>query len=227
MAEYKLINEIGRGAMGIVYTALQLPLERVVAVKLIRAVPAEDDELSKRFHLEMAACTKLVHPHIIKIFDSGVMDERLFFAMEYLADAASLREILDREGALPVSRAVGITLQLLDAIGYCHERSFVHRDLKPSNLMIGRDDHVTLMDFGLVRDLNRTPVTAPGVVLGAPRYRSPEMLQSLAVGPEADLWGAGTILYELLTGRPAFCTEAQEQLLSQIVLCQFIPASQA
>ncbi|MBI4860491.1 MAG: protein kinase [Candidatus Riflebacteria bacterium] len=223
MADYKLLLEIGRGGMGIVYSALQLPLKREVAVKVLPGLAGDSLAMKTRFHRELESCVKLVHPNIIKIFDFGEMDGRPFFAMEYLSDSVSLEQLIDRDGPLTPQRAVAIMTQLLDALAYCHERSMIHRDVKPSNLMVRKDGHVTLMDFGLVRDLARTALTEEGLVLGTPRFTSPEALTIGAVTPAVDLWASGAVFYEMLAGQPAFMADDRQALMARIVLAQYEP----
>lgn len=204
MAEYRIVDRIGQGGMGIVYRAMQEPLDRPVAVKILpSSLMAASGTAVPRFLREIQACTKLNHPNIIRIIDCGEMSGQPFFAMELL-EAQTLREMLADNGPLPVSQAVEIFRQMLEALDYCHAQGVIHRDIKPHNIMIDHLNHATLMDFGLVKMLERSGITQSRRIVGSPNYMPPEMIQGKDVGTQADLWSLGCVIYELLAGERAF-----------------------
>lgn len=204
MAEYRIVDRIGQGGMGIVYRAVQEPLDRPVAVKILpSSLMASSGTAVPRFLREIQACTKLNHPNIIRIIDCGEMSGQPFFAMEFL-EAQTLRELLADNGPLPVSQATEIFRQMLEALEYCHSQGVIHRDIKPHNIMVDAVNHATLMDFGLVKMLERSGITQSRRIVGSPNYMPPEMIQGKDVGVQADIWSLGCVIYELLAGERAF-----------------------
>ncbi|MBI4862476.1 MAG: serine/threonine protein kinase [Candidatus Riflebacteria bacterium] len=203
MPSYTLIGKIGEGGMGVVYRALQLPLERPVAVKFLPASLMARPEALPRFMREVQICTRLSHPNIIKILDCGEMNGQPFYAMELL-EAQTIRQLLKERGRIPVAQAVEIFHQVLEALEYCHREGLIHRDIKPHNIMVDGHNHATLMDFGLVKILDASGLTHSRQILGSPHYMSPEMLRGETVGSQADLFSLGTVVFEMLCGQKAF-----------------------
>jgi len=189
--------------MGIVFEARDERLDRSVAVKTIRQ--SGDTEAHERFLREARAAAKVSHPHVCQIFEIGEHDGRPFLVMELLA-GRSLAERLG-EGPLLVNEAIDIMLPVLGALAALHSSGVIHRDLKPSNIFLSGYG-VKLVDFGLARpttvDVDTTTLTQPGVVLGTPRYMAPEQARGTAVDHRADIFAAGAVLFEMLSGRPAF-----------------------
>ncbi|MBI4861284.1 MAG: serine/threonine protein kinase, partial [Candidatus Riflebacteria bacterium] len=218
MGQYKLLGVLGEGAMGTVYRALQMPLEREVAIKFMKSSFADKPDVVKRFRREVAGCIRLAHPNVIKIIDSGEENGRLYYVMEFLSDCKPLDEVLKKEGRQPIPRAFEIAIQLLDALGYCHSRDTYHLDVKPANVMIGADNHVTLMDFGLIKDLNATMLTEDDTFLGTPAYAPPESFTSaLEASPAMDIWPVGVILYEMVTGEHPFVARNLQATVASIM----------
>ena len=211
--------------MGIVYRAVQERLGREVAVKVLRADMTRDGERLKRFEREVAACIRLAHPNIVKILDSGELDGKHYYVMELLTDGRTVEEAL-RDGPLPPARAAEVAAQLLDALAYCHAQLILHRDVKPGNVMLRPGGMVTLMDFGLVKDLDAsTLLTRVGQSVGTPRYMAPEMFTSEEPTPRVDLWATGCLLYESLTTRAPFDGATLLEVATRISICEYRPAT--
>ena len=183
--------------MATVYLAHDVELDRHVAVKVLRG---GGDEFARRFRREAMTAAGLAHPNIVAVFDVGEEADDLFIVMEYV-DGESLDVTLAREGRVDVTRAVAYADEVCDALAYAHERGVVHRDVKPANLLLRRDGTVKVTDFGIAR-ADGTKLTQPGTVLGTAAYIAPEQARGEEVGPGADLFSLGVVLYELLAGSP-------------------------
>jgi serine/threonine-protein kinase len=204
---YRIVRELGRGGMGVVYLTVREADSAVVAVKTIRPALAGTAQLVERFLREARVLEELDHPHIVALHDIGEANGLLYFAMEYIRgiDAESL---LESHGPLPVDRAVGLIAQVLRALHYAHLKGFVHRDVKPANILITHRDgeeHACLADFGLARLYQATQfsgLTASGAVGGTPEFMAPEQVTSYRHSkPAADQYAAAATLYTLLTGK--------------------------
>jgi hypothetical protein len=217
MADYRVVEKIGQGGMGVVYRAVQISLEREVALKLLIAEGAslkEKDLL--RFSREVRSIARINHPNVIRILDYGQLDGRPFYAMEFLGRARPLDAVI-KSKELPIPRVIAIARQLLEALAAIHAVGLIHRDLKPGNVMIDQGDHVTLMDFGLVKDIDASALTRAGSVIGTPRYLSPEAVRGQDVDGRSDLFSLGVMLHEALTGKPPFNADQLTALALQIV----------
>lgn len=213
---YRLLDEIGRGAMGVVYRALDTELRRIVALKLLADEWAGDAAEAARFREEARALAALAHPGIVRLLDAGTAGGQPYLAMELVA-GSDLFTVARMRGRLPVEEVAGWMAQAADALCYLHQRRFLHRDVKPSNLIADALGRVTLMDFGLVRSRDATGLTAPGVVVGTLRYLAPEVLTGGASTPERDVYALAITCYELLAGRP-WCAEKEEAALVRRIL---------
>ena len=227
IGRYKILGELGRGAMGIVYKAQDPALDRVVALKTI--ILEEDSEgrsdFHKRFFLEAKAAGKLTHPHIVTTYDFGEEGDVAYMAMELL-DGIDLRQRLD-EGRLPTIDAVDIARQVADGLGFAHERGVVHRDIKPANIMLLDRAQAKITDFGIARMRSADHKTSTGVVLGTPRYMSPEQVSGFPVDHRSDIFSLGAVLYEMLTGVPLFAGEATPQIAHNVVNLEHVPPSRS
>jgi hypothetical protein len=212
--KYRVLQQIGRGGMGVVYEAEHLGLGKRVAIKLMLEKYTGDTEAVARFHREAFAAGRIGNPHIIEIFDMGkAPDGRSFVVMELLS-GFPLAKVLEMSGALPPWRAVQIMRQVLRAVEAAHAKGIIHRDLKPDNIFLIRQgddqDFVKLLDFGISKVLNVeeqvaiTTLTTTGVVMGTPLYMAPEQALGNRVDRHADIYACGVILYEMLAGRPPF-----------------------
>jgi serine/threonine protein kinase len=203
--EYNVLAELGRGGMGVVYKARHRELNRLVALKMIRAgVPIEEAEIG-RFRAEGKALGKLQHGNIVQIFEVGEYEGNPYFAVEFIEGgdlAGKLRVQLPQP-----QRAASIMQMLADAIHYAHQQGIIHRDLKPANVLLAADGTPKIADFGLAKRLDASKRrTASGAIFGTPYYMAPEQAEGLTheVGPTADIYALGAMLYEMLAGRPPF-----------------------
>jgi len=215
--DYELLEEIGRGGMGVVYQARQVNLDRLVALKMLLFGPLAQPEQVQRFRTEAAAAASLQHPNIVAIHEVGFREGQHFFAMDYVA-GRNLAEIV-RDGPLPARRAAGYVQTIAEAIQYAHERGILHRDLKPSNVLIDANDQPKVMDFGLAKRLEKeSELTLSGQVLGSPNYMPPEQAAAHRglVGKRSDVYSLGAILYHLLTGRAPFVAPTVAETLAQV-----------
>jgi serine/threonine-protein kinase len=184
---YQIGEEIGSGGMATVYEARDLRHDRVVALKVLHPIMGPGSELPRRFLQEIRIASRLVHPHILPVHDSGERDGFLWFAMPYLG-CESLRDRITRLGRLPIDEALRITAAIASALDYAHRQEVVHRDVKPENVLLA-DGHPVVADFGIARAFGgragraeNTPITGAGMVMGTPAYMSPEQ----AAGDEVD-----------------------------------------
>jgi serine/threonine protein kinase/tetratricopeptide (TPR) repeat protein len=214
---YRVLEKLGQGGMGIVFSARDERLDRSLAIKVLGA-GGHDDSAVKRFWREARAAAAVNHPHICQIYEVGEHRGQLFIAMERL-EGESLGDRLER-GPLSAHEAVSMALEILSALEALHGRGLVHRDLKPTNVFL-TDHGVKLLDFGLARPLAATgdrdegdaELTRPGALVGTPRYMAPEQIRGEEVGPAVDLFATGALLFEMLAGRPAFEGKGLAQVL--------------
>lgn len=202
MARYKVISEIGRGGMGVVFRALQIELNREVAMKVVLGGKDTDPRYLKRFEREIDALIRLEHPNIVRIYDKGSSDGSPFFTMELVAGQC-LHDVLEKKGPMAPHRILRIMTQMVDALDYIHQKGIIHRDVKPRNIMLCEEDHTVLMDFGLILDPAKTALTGHGAMVGTPRYMAPETVTDVLYTPGTDLYAVGLVGYEMATGFPA------------------------
>lgn len=203
--EFELIEEIGRGGMGIVYRARQAALEREVALKLILLDHLASSTDRARFYAEARAAARLEHENIVPVYELGQVDGRPFICMK-LIEGETLATRLMR-GPLAGREAARLMVPLCRAIQYAHDQSVLHRDIKPSNIILGRDGRPYLTDFGLAKDLSdATSLTRTGAVIGTPAYMSPEQAAAgkAKIDATSDVYALGAVLYHMLTGQPPF-----------------------
>ena len=200
---YRIEERIAMGGMGSVYLATDERLNRRVALKVLKDELADDERFVERFRREARAAGALSHPNIAGVFDFGQHDERYYMVME-LADGRDLARLLREEGPLSPERATRIASQIAQALEHAHAAGVVHRDIKPPNVIIGEGDRVKVTDFGIARAIGESTLTATGSVLGTAHYISPEQAGGGEVGPAADIYALGIVLYEMLTGSLPF-----------------------
>jgi len=215
---YPVQRELGRGGMAAVFLATDLRHDRPVAVKVLRPELAVGPG-AERFLREIHIAAQLHHPHIVPLYDSGSIDELLYFVMPYV-DGESLRERLNRERQLPVDDALAIAVEVCDALVYAHNLGVVHRDLKPQNILLS--GHALVVDFGVARAiaaLGAESLTPTGLAVGTPGYMSPEQaLGDEPVDQRSDIYSLGCVVYEMLVGEPPFTgTSAQAVIARQVI----------
>ncbi len=216
LGRYEIISELGQGAMGVVYKATDPLIDRIVAIKTINLGLAldEKEEYEGRFYQEAKAAGRLSHPNIVTIFDLGKSGDVAYIAMEFL-QGKELRDILDDGEAMPVERVLDVVSQVALGLAYAHEHGIVHRDVKPSNIMVGTDGHVKITDFGIARMESASVRTQTGMVLGSPKYMSPEQVLGKLIDQRSDIFSLGVVLYEMLTGRAPFGGENVNAIMYQ------------
>jgi len=214
---YRLGGRLGFGGMSTVHLAVDLRLERQVAVKLLAEHLAEDPTFVSRFQREAQAAARLVHPNIVQVFDSG-QDEttgQYFIVMEYI-EGVSCAEILRDDGWMEVDEALAIIDQACEGLHYAHRHGVVHRDVKPGNLLRSQEGRVKLADFGIAKATEQSSITQVGSVLGTAAYLAPEQARGEEAGPRADLYALGVVTYQLISGRlPYEATSLTELALKQ------------
>ncbi|MGA2032206.1 MAG: protein kinase [Thermoguttaceae bacterium] len=203
LGPYEIHRRIGRGGMGTVYAAVNLQTGEAAAVKLLFAPMALDQDFRQRFETEIETLRKLNHPNIVRLFGFGEQDGHLFYGME-LIEGSSLEDQLSRGRVLGWREVTQIGIEIGRALRHAHDRGVVHRDLKPGNLLLTADDHAKLSDFGIARLFGNLRQTGEGSVLGTVEYMAPEQAEGRPVGPRADLYSLGAVLYVLLTRRLLF-----------------------
>lgn len=197
---YRIDELLGRGGMGVVYRAYDTEKQRVVALKLLGAGPADDPIYQERFRRESQAAARLAEPHVIPIHDWGEIDGVLYLDMRYV-DGEDLRALLRREGAIAPARAVAIIDQVASALDAAHRDGLVHRDIKPENILLAANDFAYLVDFGIAHGDADTHLTQVGTAIGSVAYMAPELFDSAAVSPATDIYALTCVLFECLTGR--------------------------
>jgi len=201
--QYRLDEVVGQGGMGVVYRALDMNLERTVAVKVLSASIRDDPEFIARFRQEARIQAGLNHPNIATLFDFFVWDDMPVAVMEFIK-GESLRSLVDRSGPIPVHVALPIIVQALRGVAAGHKRGIIHRDLKPSNLMMTDEGIVKITDFGIAKVRSDTGLTRVSTRVGSTSYMAPEQILGRPVDEKTDIYIIGGTLYELLTGRPPF-----------------------
>ena len=216
--DYEVLEEIGRGGMGVIYKARQVSLNRVVALKMILAGRLANEQDIQRFHSEAEAAAKLEHPGIVPIFEIGQHAGQHYFSMGFVEGQSLAKRVA--AGPLSPRRAAELVAQIAETVHYAHERGIIHRDLKPANVLLDRSGQPHVTDFGLAKELRRdSDLTGTGQILGTPSYMPPEQAagKSDPIGPTADVYALGAILYCLLTGRPPFQAATPVDTLRQVL----------
>jgi hypothetical protein len=216
--DYELLERIGQGGMGVVYRARQHGLDRDVAVKLLAAGPWASDEFVARFRREAHNAARMQHPNIVEIYEFGHRDGLNFFSMR-LVDGVSLAQRIAGQGPLPEAEAARCARLLAEAMDYAHRLDVLHLDLKPANVLLGRNGELLIADFGLARRVDAGAGGGDEEISGTPSYMAPEQAvqASHPLSASTDIYGLGTILYEMLTGRPPFRGNDVQATLSSVV----------
>jgi len=213
--EFQLGRVLGVGTVGTIYEAFDTRNNLRVALKILLPSVSSDKIVQARFAREMVILEKLSHPNIVRYYGGGLSGTQLFFAMELLT-AGSLKEELTRGGPFSWVEAATCGVQICSALQYAHNHGIIHRDLKPSNLLFDHEGHLKLVDFGIARDTHEADITSKGLTVGSYAYMSPEQIAGeTSITGQADLYSLGSLLFELLTGRPPFVGDNFAQLFQQ------------
>jgi serine/threonine protein kinase len=212
LGEYDIYSELGRGGMATVYLALELSLNRSVAIKVISPSALTSGTLVERFWLEARTAASLSHPHVIPIYAVRSVSNLHFFVMKYV-EGGSLDAVLKTEGRLSISLVTTILAQVASALAYAHRRGVIHRDVKPANIMLDDEGFAIVMDFGIAKVRDVTALTTSGTMVGTPYYMSPEQFSDKELDGRSDQYSLGVVAFELLTGRRPFTGESIGQIL--------------
>ncbi len=199
LGKYQIIERLGRGGMATVYRAYQPGMDRFVAVKVMHPQYADDASFIERFRREARVVGTLRHPHIVQVIDFDVQDEEYYMVMEYV-ETETLKNYLQKHGAMPVSQALSVARKLADALAYAHANGMLHRDIKPANVLWSKNGEPILTDFGIAKLAGATGLTASGAAVGTPAYMSPEAGRGEQVDERTDVYSLGVMLYEMLSG---------------------------
>src|SRR5437588_3189947 len=214
---YELVEEIGRGSMGMVYRGRQIALGREVAIKVLSRALARDASYVARFIREAQIIAGLNHPNIVQIFDAGQQNGLLYFVMEYV-QGPTLASLLHLDGSIPQHLAAEYAAQIADALDSAYkERNVIHRDIKPENLMLDRWGKIKVMDFGLARAPGHQRITVAKTLVGSIYYASPEQVWGQALDNRSDIYALGVVLYEMVSGHRPFTGRTLPELTQAIV----------
>ncbi|MFB9249167.1 Stk1 family PASTA domain-containing Ser/Thr kinase [Sphaerisporangium melleum] len=204
---YRVESRIARGGMAAVYLALDVRLDRTVALKVMHPSLAEDPDFVRRFIGEAKSVASLSHPNVVHVFDQGADAGNVYLSMEYVP-GRTMRDVLRERGRLPAREALEIMIPVLAALGAAHQTGMVHRDVKPENVLLSDDGRVKVADFGLARAIDAGNQTKTGVMIGTIAYMSPEQVTSGVADTRSDVYAAGVMLFELLTGQQPYLGES-------------------
>jgi len=222
---YQLQDPIGRDGMAIIYRGLDLRTGRIIAIKVLRDFYSTDPKFVARFQREAKAMSSLQHPNIVQFYDYGYTDGKYYIVME-LIEGTDLRRYLRVRGILDIDTAVTIAHNVALGLGAAHSHGIVLRNVKPQNILLGRDGSIKLTDFGIVFVVNAERLTDTGATLGTVQYYAPEQAQGEIVGPAADVYALGNVMYEMLTGRTPFDGDNPVAIAMQHIHDQPVPPGQ-
>lgn len=203
IGKYKILSQIGKGGMGDIYKAVQEPLNRIVALKVLPPQLSRDPEFAKRFEIEAKAISLLQHQNIVSIYEYGEDDGLRYFAMQFV-DGTDLGRRIAEHRLLTIPEIIDFTKQIGRALRYAHSCNIIHRDIKPGNILIEKNGVIRISDFGIAKIFSRTAITLTGSAVGTPEYMSPEQAQGKKLDAQTDIYSLGIVMYEMLTRRPPF-----------------------
>ena len=221
ISHYKILSELGRGGMGIVYKAEDTKLERTVALKFLAPHLLQDEEANKRFHREAKAAASLHHPNVCPVYEIAEVDGETFISMAFIEGESLDKKI--EQGPLKIPEALDIAQQIAKGLEAAHEKGVVHRDIKPGNVIVDEKGHVTVMDFGLALLTEGSKLTLLDTTVGTAAYMSPEQIQGMEVDHRTDIWALGCVLYEMVCGQRPFKGLYDKALLYEIVQEEYEP----
>lgn len=222
---YTLLELVGGGGMAEVYRAHDELLDRFVAVKILRSQFTTNEEFVRRFRREAQASAKLSHPNIVNVYDVGRDQEIYYIVMEFIS-GETLKDQIDREGVLPVEKAVKIADEIAQALEHAHQNHLVHCDIKPHNIMVTTTGRIKVTDFGIARAVTSATMVHTGTIIGSVHYFSPEQAKGVAVSAQSDIYSLGVVLYEMLTGKVPFDGDSPIGIAIQHIQEPVVPPSQ-
>ncbi|MBD3320003.1 MAG: protein kinase [Chitinivibrionales bacterium] len=203
IGHYKIQGMLGMGGMGAIYKAVQEPLNRIVALKVLLPVTSKSEESMMRFEIEAKAISMLQHQNIVNIYEYGVEDNYRYFAMQFV-DGKNLAQRTAAKKPMPYSDIIDISKQICRGLRYAHEKNVIHRDIKPQNVLIDKSGTVLLSDFGIAKIFTNNTITMTGVAVGTPEYMSPEQAEGRTPDAQTDIYSLGIVMYEMVTRLPPF-----------------------
>jgi serine/threonine-protein kinase len=203
IGNYKILGRLGKGGMGDIYKAIQNPLNRIVALKVLPPHFVRDEEFAKRFEIEARAISLLQHQNIVSIYEYGEEDGYRFFAMQFV-DGMDLSQLIEGHREVPIKTVIDLSRQICRGLLYAHNHSVIHRDIKPQNILIDRNKVAKLSDFGIAKIYSGTNITMTGFTLGTPEYMSPEQALGKRIDHQTDIYSLGIVIYEMLTRQLPF-----------------------
>jgi serine/threonine-protein kinase len=203
IGHFKILQIIGMGGMGVVYKAMQEPLNRIVALKVLPPQMSLNDELAKRFDIEANAISRLQHQNIVSLYEAGEDKGYRYFAMQFV-DGENLSARIQAKKPMTAADIIDISKQICRGLRYAHSQNVIHRDIKPQNVLIDKENMARLSDFGIAKIFASSGITMTGVTVGTPEYMSPEQAEGRDVDYKTDIYSLGVVIYEMLTKKPPF-----------------------
>jgi serine/threonine-protein kinase len=203
IGKYEIISHLGSGGMGDIYKAVQKPLNRIVALKVLAPHLGRSEEFTQRFETEARAISLLEHNNIVSIYEYGEENGLRYFAMQYV-DGCSLGQLLATRKTLDFNEIIDYAKQICRALRYAHSKNIVHRDIKPHNILMDKNNLCRLTDFGIAKIFSQSNITMTGVAVGTPEYMSPEQAAGEELDLQTDIYSLGIVIYEMLIKRPPF-----------------------
>jgi serine/threonine protein kinase len=203
LGQYKILESLGQGGMGAIYKAIQVPLDRVVALKVLPPNLSHSEEFTKRFETEAKAISLLQHQNIVSVYDYGEENGVKFFAMQFV-EGEDLGKCIQHKKSIPVPTIVDYAKQICRGLRYAHSMNVIHRDIKPQNVLVDKNNVCHITDFGIAKIFQSASLTITGMAVGTPEYMSPEQAEGGELDVQTDIYSVGIVMYELLTKRPPF-----------------------
>jgi serine/threonine-protein kinase len=203
ISHYKILGRLGKGGMGDIYKAIQDPLNRIVALKVLPPQFGRDEEFARRFEIEAKAVSLLQHQNIVSIYEYGEENGFRYFAMQFV-DGPDLSRHIAEKKEMAIEEIIDFSKQICRGLRYAHNNNVVHRDIKPQNILIDKNNIAKLSDFGIAKIFSGSDITMTGFTLGTPEYMSPEQALGKNIDHQTDIYSLGIVMYEMLTRRPPF-----------------------